>query len=60
MKIISVDNFNRDEVSDKLIAENVNNYYGNEIVKFLNKGDENSQDFYKLVENDHKLYKYEI
>ena len=60
MKIISVDNFNRDEVSDKLIAENVNNYYGNEIVKFLNKEDENSEDFYKLVENDHKLYKYEI
>ena len=58
MKIICTDNFDRETISDKLVCENVNEYYGNLIVDFLNdklSGD-HSDDFYKLVEDGHKLY----
>jgi len=61
MKIINVDNFDREWVDDKVVCENVSEYYGGIIVDFLNdrlSGD-HSSDFYKLVENDHKLYAWE-
>jgi len=39
VKIIGVDNLNRDNVSDMLVAENITNeYLGNRIVEFLNYG----------------------
>lgn len=62
MKIISTDNFQRDYKSDSLVCENVSEYYGEMIVKFLNKkneDDEHNPNFYRLVENDYKLYKFE-
>lgn len=57
MKIICVDNFARDNHSDRLIAENVNDFYAPKIVEFLNQkfGGDHSPDFFKAVPNDHKL-----
>lgn len=60
MKIICKDNFDRETVDDHLVAENVSEYYGNRIVKMLNdKEGENSENYYKLVEDGYKLYKFE-
>lgn len=61
MKIICVDNFDRDTKDDTLVCENVNEYYGKILVNFLNDklSGEHSSDFYRLVEDNHKLYKYE-
>ena len=59
MKIIAIDNFGRDEVSDKLIAENVIPHYAYLIVNKLNEDlYEGSPYFYKAVDNDYKLYKF--
>jgi hypothetical protein len=61
MKIICVDNFARDTVNDTLVCENVNEYYGKFLVNQLNdklSGD-HSPDFYKLVDDNYVLYKYE-
>lgn len=57
MKIKASDNYDRDTVSDFLVCENISEYYGNMIVKFLNdrEGDNSSQ-FYSLESDDHKLY----
>jgi len=62
MKIICVDNFDRDFKSDSLVCENISKYYGEMIVKFLNeknKDDVNNPNFYRLVEDNYKLYKFE-
>lgn len=60
MKIILTDNFNRDCISDKLIAENVIPHYAYLIVNKLNHDlHSDSPYFYKAVENEYKLYKYE-
>jgi hypothetical protein len=61
MKIIQVDNFDRETVDDVLVCENVNSYYGNIMVDFLNErfSGETSANFYKLVEDGYVLYKYE-
>jgi hypothetical protein len=50
MKIIAVDNFDNESVSDLLVCENISDYHGNLIVKFLNdrEGDY-SPYFYRLV-----------
>ncbi|MNK84465.1 hypothetical protein D3C87_1043140 [compost metagenome] len=61
MKIICKDNFDRESVNDRLVCENVSEFYGSKIVYFLNdkfSGDYSS-DFYKLVEDDYKLYVWE-
>ena len=61
MKIICVDNFNREIVDDKLIADNLCGFYGRDIVDFLNdkfSGD-NSPDFYRLVDDDYELFTLE-
>ena len=61
MKIIAVDNFDRDTKSDVLIAENVREFYAEHIAQALNEkfspGDY-SQDFFKAVEDNYKLYKF--
>lgn len=36
MKIVCIDNFNREHVSDVLVAENVPEHYANRIVDALN------------------------
>lgn len=61
MKIIQVDNFDRDSVSDVLIAENVNETLSGHIVNFLNEkySGENSPNWYKAVADDYKLYEFE-
>ncbi len=60
MKIISVDNFDRDYKSDSLIAENVSESFAKLIAKLLNKQTGmDSQDYFKAVRNDHKLHVYE-
>lgn len=56
MKIIQVDNFNRDYVSDVLIAENVNEYFGKLIVDFLNSRESvTSERFFVLRKDSYKL-----
>lgn len=62
MKIVCVDNFNRDYVSDKVIANNVSEYYGKEIVKFLNNkfGGKHSPYFFRMVEEEYELYTFNI
>lgn len=59
MKIIAVDNFDRDEIPNVLVAENVNKYWGDKIVTALNymEGtDLNAQYYFLLVDDDHKLW----
>jgi hypothetical protein len=56
MKIIAVDNFARESVADRLIADNIaNEVVGNIMVKALNS-DCDVWSFYKLVPDDHKLW----
>ena len=57
MKIIVVDNFDRETRSDDLVAENLNAFYADHIVVFLNDkfgGDESI--FFRIVEDDYQLY----
>lgn len=60
MKIICIDNFDRESVSDTLIAENVDEYWAPKIVEIMNRtfGGEDSPNYFISVEDDHKLYVY--
>jgi len=62
MKIISVDNFDRETIDDELVCENVNEQYGKVITDALNDRFSGVDGivFFKLVEDDHTLYKFEI
>jgi hypothetical protein len=57
MKIICAKNDNQaNHISDELICENINLYYGKIIVTFFNeKHIDYTYDFYRLVEDDYKL-----
>lgn len=61
MKIIRIDNFNRDSISDILVAENVSELYALIIVEFLNEkySGEASSYFYIYRSDDYKLYTFE-
>lgn len=60
MKIIRVDNFNRETVSDLLVCENISQHYGEIIVGLLNNKESNeSPNFFKLVQDDYKLYNFQ-
>lgn len=60
MKIIRTDNFDRETVSDKLIATTDNSYYASLIARLLNeKQGVYRQHYYKAVEDDYQLYEYE-
>jgi len=60
MKVIAIDNFDRELYSEQLVCENINKYHGINFVKFLNDGtSDNSQWYYKLVEDDYKLFVYD-
>ena len=61
MKIVCIDNFGRDEVSDRLVAENIKSKGEGELmVNGLNAKTHNeSPHYYKLYEDDYKLYKFE-
>ena len=58
MKIITKDNFDRDLFTEKVIAENVDETMGKELVALWN--DKNwfghSEYYLALVEDDYKLY----
>jgi len=62
VKIIGADNFDRDNVDDKLICENLTDWMANFITIALNekycKGD-GALTYYKAVPNDYKLRKFE-
>ena len=58
MKIIGIDNLNRDNISDILICENVNEYYANKFIEVLNFT-RNQPYFYQVVADDYKLYVFE-
>ncbi|ALS22183.1 hypothetical protein [Paenibacillus naphthalenovorans] len=58
MKIIAVDNFGRESVADKLIAENVSEYWGKYIVELMNdKQHDDSLHYFKLVSDDYRLWR---
>lgn len=58
MKIITKDNFDRDLFAEEVIAENVNEAVGKQMVKTWNNKywDDHSEYYLKLVEDDYKLY----
>jgi hypothetical protein len=59
MKIVGISNFCKDNVSDIIIAENVNEYYGKLIIKFLEEITKEHDEYYpKLVDDNYKLYKW--
>lgn len=60
MKIIKVDNFDRDNISDQLIADNVVDFYGQHMVEELNNqfSDDHAQIFFRLVDDDYELYEF--
>lgn len=62
MKVINTDNFDRENKSDYLICENVNSFYAPLIAKLLNAklSGVDSPNFYKAVEDDYKLFVYEV
>jgi hypothetical protein len=58
MKIVCIDNYNRESRSDVLIAENVHKYFGEVIVEFLNKREgDNTDNFFVLKEDGYKLWR---
>ena len=58
-KIIAVDNYDRETISDTLIADNVHELFGKEIVDKLNDKNPNGSWFFRLVPLSHKLFIYE-
>lgn len=58
MKIITKDNFCRDLYTEQVVAENVNIYYGELLVKLYNDKywDGNSESYLGLVEDDYIPY----
>jgi hypothetical protein len=61
MKIICVDNFDHEIVSDYLVCENINMYYGECVVEYLNNkfSGEHLSSFYRLVPDNYKLFVFE-
>ena len=61
MKIVCVDNYDREFYDDILVCENIRNEkFGNIMVDALNSREgSNSEWFYKLVEDDYTLFKFE-
>jgi hypothetical protein len=58
LKIVTKDNFGRDLFTETVIAENVNEHIGKQLVKEWNDKywDEHSQWYLELVDDDYKLY----
>lgn len=59
MKIIGTSNFDDDTVSDILICENIQQGYDKIIISLLNSRSDNQAYFFKVVDNNFKLYKFE-
>lgn len=60
MKIISIDNFERESISDRLILSQVDLFHGSIIVIHLNKlfSGHDADKFFKLVKDDHELHEF--
>ena len=58
-KIIQTDNFAREYIPEKLVCENIDNYYGQIVIDFLNGKFDNSDLFFKLEQDDYKPITYE-
>jgi len=58
MKIITKDNFDRDLFVEQVVAENVNEYFGKQLVNEWNENhwSDFSQYYLALVEDDYELY----
>lgn len=58
MKIVTKDNFCRDYFTEQVVAENVNEFIGKQMVKAWNDKhwDDTSDHYLKLVDDDYKLY----
>jgi hypothetical protein len=58
MKIITKDNFDRDLFAEQVVAENVNEAIGKELVKSWNdkQWSQHSSYYLALVEDDYELY----
>lgn len=61
MKVIQFDNFCRDYISDRLIAENVDETIGAAMVESLTRqyGGVYEEQAFRLVPDDYRLYAYE-
>jgi len=60
MKLIKVDNYNRETFNDILIAEKINEEYTEKIAELFNENPNNPEcDWYRVVEDDYKLYRFE-
>jgi hypothetical protein len=60
MKIVGKSNYDLDYVSDILIAENVNEYYGKLMVTLLQHDMDGTETYYpELVDDDYKLYEWQ-
>lgn len=61
MKIIKSDNFNRENVSERLVAESVPPVYANIIADLLNDRFSGSQSeaFFRAEKDDYQLYVFE-
>lgn len=60
MKIIRIDNFGRECISDVLVAENVPEHYADRIVAALNYSiNPNNDDYFVIKPDDYKLYTFE-
>jgi hypothetical protein len=58
MKIVEKDNTCGDYYTERIIAENVNSYFGDLFVKYLNRNVDNSPDYYILENDDYELKIY--
>lgn len=59
-KIVGHDNLDRDYVSEILICDNLNEYWGKIIIKFLqDQATDHDTYFPKLVTQDYELYVFE-
>jgi hypothetical protein len=58
LKIVTKDNFSRDLFTEQVIAENVNEFIGKQLVKEWNDKHwtEQSDYYLELVEDDYELY----
>ena len=60
MKIIKKDNYNRDHISESVLAENVHPHFAKDIAEFLNQKMRNDDSFFCQVEaDDYVPYQFE-
>ena len=60
MKIIGLDNLDRENVSESVLCENINEHYAKLIAEWINEREgANSSRFYVVKPDDYKPYIYE-